>query len=705
MKGKIRIWEKFLRSARTGLAAAVFLLALAVFFGLPGHACAADAFDLWIQGERVTPENCEDVLGDQTVSYDPAQKRLKLSGAVLQAADVPGTSDAAAIWAADDLTVALEGNNSITADPAAVTAGYLNGICFNGEVLTLEGSGTLTITGSAADSTEFYGLYAGWDSLVTLRGTTLTIHGETADWTHLYGLDCLGAVVIDGACLTVQAAVTGSHASEILACSAEETVQIKNGSEVVCDVENAASEAFCGSAVVSDTSRLTVRNTGRVGTAFYGDLTVSGNAQVSLSGGAFGMEESRLTVGAGTVVELSGGISALDYSEVVLDPEIPAPQAAVSLTMSPEDGEAWDQVTPLSAEEDHPDVAFHYIRIPSVPLEGASVTGLSAGTYTGKALKPAPVVKLSGKTLKAGKEYTVSYQNNTKAGTATVTITGKGIHTGTIRKTFRIDPAPIGKAAVSGLSAKTYTGKALTPAPVLTFGGKTLKKGTDYAVSYKNNTKAGTASVTIRGLGNFTGTASKTFAIRPASIAKAKISGLSDAMYTGKAVTRTPVVKLGTKTLKAGTEYTVSYQNNIRVGTAAVKVTGKGNYTGTVSGSFKIKDSVTEFVSRLYRVCLDREPEPQGLAWWVQRLKSRAETGGSCAWGFFDSTEFKNHRYGNAAFLDHAYRAFFDRKPDAAGKAWWLAEMKKGRTRRQVIEGFAESKEFAALCKTYHIDP
>ena len=264
----------------------------------------------------------------------------------------------------------------------------------------------------------------------------------------------------------------------------------------------------------------------------------------------------------------------------------------------------------------------------------------------------------------------------------------------------------ISKAAVTGLGTKTYTGSALTPAPVVKYSGKTLKKGTDYTVAYKNNINAGTATVTITGKGGYTGTLKKTFSIEPASLTKAKITGLTDKFHTGKAITQTPVVKLGTKTLKAGTDYTVTYKNNKNVGTATVTITGTGNYTGTAKATFKILDPVEEFVARLYRVCLDREPEAAGQAWWVARLKAKQETGGSCAWGFFDSTEFKNHNYGNAAFLDHAYLAFFDRKADAGGKNWWLGEMKKGVTRKQVIlNGFAVSNEWKALCKSYGIRP
>ena len=74
----------------------------------------------------------------------------------------------------------------------------------------------------------------------------------------------------------------------------------------------------------------------------------------------------------------------------------------------------------------------------------------------------------------------------------------------------------------------------------------------------------------------------------PISIKNAKVTGLKSMPYTGKAITQKPVVKLGSTTLKSGTDYTVSYKNNKAIGTAMVTITGKGGYTGTAKGSFKI---------------------------------------------------------------------------------------------------------------------
>ena len=152
----------------------------------------------------------------------------------------------------------------------------------------------------------------------------------------------------------------------------------------------------------------------------------------------------------------------------------------------------------------------------------------------------------------------------------------------------------ISKASMT-LSTSTYAydGKAKTPSVTVKVGGKTLKKDTDYTVSYSNNTKVGTAKVTITGKGNYTGSVSKTYSIKN-NFKKATISGISNKSYTGKNITQSITVKYNGKTLKNSTDYTVSYSNNKNIGTATVKIAGKGSYTGTITKTFKINPAKQE---------------------------------------------------------------------------------------------------------------
>ncbi|MCB6994382.1 CAP domain-containing protein [bacterium 210820-DFI.6.37] len=221
-------------------------------------------------------------------------------------------------------------------------------------------------------------------------------------------------------------------------------------------------------------------------------------------------------------------------------------------------------------------------------ISGVTVSGLSDKTYTGSAQTASVTVKDGSTTLTQGTDYTVSYSDNINAGTATVTLKGSGNYTGTLTKTFTIAPKSISGVTISGLSDKTYTGSAQTAAVTVKDGSTTLTQGTDYTVSYSNNINAGTAAVTLKGMGNYTGTLTKTFAIAPKSISGVTVSGLSNKTYTGSSQTASITIKDGSAVLTEGTDYTVSYSNNINAGTGAISIMGKGNYTDTLTKNFVI---------------------------------------------------------------------------------------------------------------------
>lgn len=209
-------------------------------------------------------------------------------------------------------------------------------------------------------------------------------------------------------------------------------------------------------------------------------------------------------------------------------------------------------------------------------------------TYNGKAQKPAVTVKYNNYKFKNGTDYTLSYKNNTKIGTATVTVKGKGKLSGTRSVTFKINAKPIKNAVITYNNSLTYNGSTLSPAVTVKYGNTTLKKNTDYTVAYSNNVNAGTGTITITGKGIYGGSVKKTFTIKKLGISATAVSGTGNKVYTGSAIKPVPAVKVGGRTLKNGTDFTVSYKNNTEPGTATLKVTGKGNYSGSVSKTFKI---------------------------------------------------------------------------------------------------------------------
>lgn len=146
----------------------------------------------------------------------------------------------------------------------------------------------------------------------------------------------------------------------------------------------------------------------------------------------------------------------------------------------------------------------------------------------------------------------------------------------------------ISKTAVSDIKSAVYTGKAVCPAVSVTYKNNKLTANTDYKLIYKNNVNAGTASVTITGINKYSGSVTKNFTINKRSIAGGNVTSASSVIYTGTAVKPAVTVTYASKSLKSGTDYTVTYKNNKNIGKASVIVTGKGNYTGTITKTFNI---------------------------------------------------------------------------------------------------------------------
>ena len=244
-------------------------------------------------------------------------------------------------------------------------------------------------------------------------------------------------------------------------------------------------------------------------------------------------------------------------------------------------------------------------------IENAVVT-VEDQTFAGTELNPAVTVTLDGATLVEGTDYTVTYSNAVHVGTATVTVLGRGGYKGAASGTFQIAPYQLTDDAVSGVEDKSYAGGTEVTLSDLTVTalGKTLVAGADYEVAYQNNTQVGEATVTVTGKGDYTGTVTKTFQILGNSLNGATISSIEDQTYTGSAIEPAITVTLGDKTLTAGTDYTVSYANNVNAGTATVTVTGAGEYFDSAQATFVIVGKpVTVTATNITKTYGDPDPE------------------------------------------------------------------------------------------------
>ncbi len=226
--------------------------------------------------------------------------------------------------------------------------------------------------------------------------------------------------------------------------------------------------------------------------------------------------------------------------------------------------------------------------------------------YTGKPITLSFRVYDHNKLLEEGTDYTVKYSNNTKAGTATVTITGKGNYTGTLTKTFTILPEPFNDKdtlVILGKDAFVENGKAQKPTVTVTHNGVTLKNKTDYILSYEDSAskEVGTYELYVEGKGNYEGLMTKTYRILDKGlftpVSSLKVTGIKNFVYTGEEIKQTIKVMNGKTELVEGVDYELSYVDNENVGTAYVVIEGTMNedieeghasYAGTLMKSFKI---------------------------------------------------------------------------------------------------------------------
>ena len=229
-------------------------------------------------------------------------------------------------------------------------------------------------------------------------------------------------------------------------------------------------------------------------------------------------------------------------------------------------------------------------------IEYYSFSSILDQTYTGEEITPNVTVTKGSTTLVKDEDYEVSYSNNTNVGTAAVTITGIGNYTGEKELTFKINPISLTGATIENIGNQTYTGEEITPNVTVTKGSTTLVKDEDYEVSYSNNTNVGTATVTITGIGNYTGEKQKTFTINPTSIEEATIGNIDDQAYTGEEITPSITVTKGSTTLVKDTDYELEYEDNIEPGAATVIITGIGNYTGEKQKTFVISSNIEDAV-------------------------------------------------------------------------------------------------------------
>ncbi len=218
-------------------------------------------------------------------------------------------------------------------------------------------------------------------------------------------------------------------------------------------------------------------------------------------------------------------------------------------------------------------------------IGGANVEGIADVIYSGS-----PVVlgqlslTLDGKALKSGVDYDwYASADMVDAGTYEVTFEGKGAYNGTKKTSFRILPAEVSAASIAEIPSQDWTGSTLKPELALTFNGRPMTLGTDYTLKYANNVDPGTATVTVTGMGNFTGTTTTTFQVVSPVDPVAPAPQQRDITVNDKSVAMGTTVNLDA-TLTEG-DGTLTYKSS---DTSVAKVSSTGVVTPVKVGTAKV---------------------------------------------------------------------------------------------------------------------
>lgn len=208
--------------------------------------------------------------------------------------------------------------------------------------------------------------------------------------------------------------------------------------------------------------------------------------------------------------------------------------------------------------------------------------------YTGEEIKPNITLMYNGIELINGVDYKVQYESNINVGYGRITVSGIGNYTGEKTEFFKIDPKEINVVTLNETNF-LYTGNEIIPEVIVKAKNKELAKNIDYTLYYSNNINVGTGIIRINGIGNYSGHITKEFNIVSKNIEDVDIKiDLSNKYYTGRSIKPNVELTDNNYKLKENFDYKVEYLNNVKIGKATIKITGKNGYVGTIIKTFNI---------------------------------------------------------------------------------------------------------------------
>lgn len=244
--------------------------------------------------------------------------------------------------------------------------------------------------------------------------------------------------------------------------------------------------------------------------------------------------------------------------------------------------------------------SFRIVNSLDVSMLGLGLYDFESDEY----LAPAKPKILPSDNFVENVDYGLSYENCDKVGRGKVTVHGMGRYTGTasveVNIVDKLKRSSLSDCTVDAIPSQVYTGEPIVPNVIVRDGnGRALDSGLEYAVRTSDNVNVGTAKVLAHmgaGFVGYSGYLESSFSIEPADINSVEVAGIEDKEYSGKPVTQDALtLTYNGKSLVEGEDYSVEYSDNTKVGSAALKITGEGNFAGERTINFQVKPKTMQY--------------------------------------------------------------------------------------------------------------
>ena len=586
---------------------------------------------------------------------DEATSRITITGGTIT---TTGGEEGAGIgsgWrgAASNITIS---GGTITANGGYLGAGIGSGRGGNANKITIN-SGTVTATGNGGGA-GIGGGHGGAGMDITITGGTVTAMSSTSEDYKGTGAGIGGGyaeagtnITISGGIVTATSSVIGNYTSA--------------GAGIGGGYDGAGTDiTITGGTVTAMSSAIGDYTSGGAGigggyTGAGTDITIMGGTVTAESnaigerantgagiGGGSGGVGNRITISGGTVAATTSGTEIV--TEAIGGDGFNTDPVIISIIGGNVKASSSGEITDADSEKVYP------VRVDLLTLRGrAALIGDASVQKCNRKIGETETISYDlskACTMKDG--YLYMYLPADTQDTVTRLVLGTTVYEATVKEigydgtevnefTLKSDAdgnTDLGDVPVedipeeggipdgiwmAGLQADgyTYTGKAVTPSFRVYDGRKLLTEKKDYTVSYKNNINAASAAdgkkaptITVKSTGNYQGTATGTFTIKPASLGENEQRFQADDLYlaapTGKkpkGIKAVPVVTDNGKKLSENKDYTVNHvtlneqnaenknaNSYVTPGKYTVEITGKGNYTGTRQITVTLADVAKE---------------------------------------------------------------------------------------------------------------